>query len=253
MESSAESTNIETKPDRTVWFVVGGCLLILCLGALFIVLGWRLYGSQLNSLIERQPEETVPTETPSIVTEVTSALPDVEIAKDSNALGDPNAPVIIIQYSDFQCPYCERYWRETEPQIIENYVNTGKVYYIYRSMGAFIGPESQSSAEAAYCAGDQGKFWQYHDMLYENQAGENRGAFSRRNLLKFAETLQLDLNQFSDCLDSGKYTEQVKQDQLNAQSSGVQGTPSFLINGILIAGAQPYQTISSVIDAELEK
>ena len=250
MEPSTQTSNVETKPDRTVWFVVGGCLLILCFGALFLVLGWKLYGAQLKDIIERQPEETVPTTTPSIVTD---DLPRAEIKKDSNTLGDPNAPVVVIQYSDFQCPYCERYWRETEPRIIENYVDAGKVYYIYRSMGAFIGPESQSSAEAAYCAGDQGKFWEYHDMLYENQAGENQGAFSLKNLMKFAGALQLDLNQFSDCLDRGKYTEQVEQDQVDAQSSGVQGTPSFLINGTLVAGAQPYQTISSVIDAELEK
>ena len=120
-------------------------------------------------------------------------------------------------------------------------------------MGNFIGPESQASAEAAYCAGNQGRFWDYHDLLFENQAGENQGAFSRKNLLKFAETIQLDLNQFSDCLNNGKYTEQVNQDQMDAQSSGIQGTPSFLINGTLVEGAQPYQIISSVIDAELEK
>ena len=182
MEAPIETPTAEVKPDRTLWYVGGGCLLLLCLSIAFVVLGWSLYGSQLMDLAVGQPTEIViQTSPPLPITDE----PGVEVK--GNTLGDPNATVTIIVYSDFQCPYCERYWRETEPQIIENYVNTGKVYYIYRSMGAFIGPESQASAEAAYCAGDQGQFWKYHDLLFENQTGENQGAFSKKKLLGFAE------------------------------------------------------------------
>jgi len=172
---------------------------------------------------------------------------------EGNTLGNPDAPVIIIVYSDFQCPYCERYWRETEPQIIANYVETGQVYYIYRSLGAFIGPESQRSAEAAYCAGDQGGFWEYHDLLFAHQAGENMGAFSDRNLIGFANSLGLDMDQFTGCFNGGKYTSRVEQDRIDGQNSGVQGTPSFLINDTLVEGAQPYSNIAPIIDSELDK
>ena len=249
MESPTETTVI--KPDRTVWYIGGGCLLLLCCGVALTFLLWFQFGTQVMDLVKNQPTETME---PIATEPIATLIPTESPAKtDVNALGDPDAPVTIIVYSDFQCPYCERYWRETEPQIIANYVETGDVYYVYRSLGAFIGPESQQAAEAAYCAGDQGKFWEYHDLLFENQAGENQGAFSDKNLLGFAESLELDMDQFSGCFGSGKYTDQVEQDRTDGQNSGVQGTPSFLINGTLVEGAQPYEYIASVIDKEMGK
>jgi len=204
-------------------------------------------------LVRDQPLESIDVTSTPFPTELIPTEPTTETMELGNTLGDPDAPVTIIVYSDFQCPYCERYWRETEPQIIANYVETGDVYYVYRSLGAFIGPESQQAAEAAYCAGDQGMFWEYHDLLFKNQAGENQGAFSGKNLLRFAESLGLNMDQFSSCIRSGKYTGQVEQDRIDGQNSGVQGTPTFLINGTLVEGAQPYKYMASFIDAELDK
>lgn len=256
MEAPIETREDQTKPDRTLWYVGGvgaGCLLLLCCIVVISVAAWRLvrqvplspgFATSTPFPAERVPTERIPTE-PGAENTGTIGM--------GNTLGDPDAPVTMIVYSDFQCPYCERYWQETEPQIIANYVEAGQVYYVYRSLGAFIGPESQLAAEAAYCAGDQGMFWEYHDLLFENQAGENQGAFSSKNLLGFAESLGLDMGQFSICIERGKYTQQVDQDRVDGQNSGVQGTPSFLINGSLVEGALPYENFASVIDGQLAK
>lgn len=116
---------------------------------------------------------------------------------------------------------------------------------------AFLGPESKWAAEASECAADQDAFWEYHDLLFDNQAGENRGAFSKDNLKRLASELDLDTTTFNDCLDSGKYTSIVDAETSTAQSLGVRSTPSFLINGTPVVGAQGYEVFKQYIDAEL--
>jgi protein-disulfide isomerase len=169
-----------------------------------------------------------------------------------NTMGDPNAPVKIIEYADFQCPYCRRYWQETEPQIINTYVATGKVFYEYRSVGAFIGPDSASAAQAAYCAGDQSKFWEYHDVLYSNWTGENVGDFAPDKLQSYAATIGLDTKTFDDCLNRSKYANQIEQDVVNAKANGIHSTPSFLINNKLVEGAQPFTIFQQAIESALK-
>jgi protein-disulfide isomerase len=116
---------------------------------------------------------------------------------------------------------------------------------------AFLGPESQWAAEASECAADQEAFWDYHDLLYARQAGENRGAFNKENLKQFAAELGLDTQAFNTCLDSGKYAELVGNETAAAQSLGVTGTPAFLINGQPLVGAQPFEAFQQAIEAEL--
>jgi len=169
-----------------------------------------------------------------------------------NGMGDPNAPVKIIEYSDFQCPYCGKFSTDTEQLIIDAYVATGKVYFEYHSFGEFIGPESLRSAEAAYCAGDQEKFWDMHDLIFANQEGENQGAFTDKRLRAFAEKLGLEMGAFNDCFSSSKYADKVKQDGLEGAKAGVQSTPSFLINGKLVVGAQPFSVFQTEIEAFLK-
>jgi protein-disulfide isomerase len=169
-----------------------------------------------------------------------------------NGMGDPNAPVKIIEYSDFQCPYCGRFTLDTEQQLIDAYVATGKVYFEYHSFGEFIGAESMRSAEAAYCAGDQNKFWEMHDIIFANQNGDNQGAFTDKRLTAFAKKLGLDMGTFNDCFTNGKYANQVKQDGVAGQQAGVKATPSFTINGKLIEGAQPFSAFKTEIDALLK-
>jgi protein-disulfide isomerase len=170
-----------------------------------------------------------------------------------NGMGDPNAPVKIIEYSDFQCPYCGRFTLDTEQQLIDSYIATGKVYFEYHSFGDFIGTESARAAEAAYCAGDQNKFWEMHDIIFANQNGENQGAFTDKRLTAFANKLGLDMAVFNDCFTSGKYAAQVKQDGVDATQANVKATPSFLINGTLLEGAQPFSAFQTEIDGQLKK
>lgn len=176
-----------------------------------------------------------------------------------NAVGDPNAPITVTEYSDFQCPYCRLFFENTEALLMEKYVDTGTVYFIYKSVGGFIGAESKGAAEAAYCAGDQGKFWEMHDIIFANQTGENVGAYTDRRLSAFADELGLDRAQYDDCMSSGKYGDLTNQDASEAQAAGIQATPSFvityLVNGEtksrLIQGAETIDKFSQEIDAAL--
>lgn len=169
--------------------------------------------------------------------------------------GDPNAPVKLVEFADFQCPGCGVYWANTEATVIKNYVETGKVFYTY-SPFSFVGSfvqnnpwdESIKSAEAAYCANDQGKFWEYHDYLFANQIGENQGAFSEKRLEAFAKSLSLDMNAFTTCLSSDKYNKQVLADNDFATTSGINQTPSFMIDGVLVTG-----DLITALDAAVNK
>lgn len=190
-----------------------------------------------------------------VVTPPRVARPDV----DFNAAGDPNAPITITEYSDFQCPYCRLFYENTETLLMDSYVADGTVYFIYKSVGEFIGAESKAAAEAAYCAGDQGKFWDMHDILFANQTGENVGAYSDRRLDAFAGEISLDRGQYDECVSSGKYSDLADQDATDAAAAGIQATPSFLVtyevNGEVqarvIEGAQPIDVFAQEIEAAL--
>jgi protein-disulfide isomerase len=178
---------------------------------------------------------------------------------DFNAAGNPNAPIRIDEYSDFQCPYCARFYKDTEAQLMESYVTDGTVYFVYNTFGEFIGSESSSAAEAAYCAGDQGKFWEMHDIILSNQAGENQGGFADRRLKQFAETLELDMTKFESCFNANTYKDTILQDGKDGIAGGVKATPSFVmsytVNGEvktkLLEGAQPFDTFKQEIEAAL--
>ena len=178
---------------------------------------------------------------------------------DFNTAGDPTAPITITEYSDFQCPYCRIFFENTEALLMQQYVETGTVYFIYKSVGDFIGAESKAAAEAAYCAGDQGKFWQMHDILFANQTGENVGAYSERRLDAFADELDLDRGQYDECVSSGKYDDLIDQDAADASAAGIQATPSFIltyeVNGEtqsrVIQGAQGIDVFAQEIEAAL--
>lgn len=116
---------------------------------------------------------------------------------------------------------------------------------------AFLGPESQWSAEASECAGDQERFWEYHDLLYASQQGENQGAFNKDSLKQFALTLQLDRAQFDSCLDSGKYASFVSSQTQSLSALGVQSTPAFVLNGQVVVGAEPFETFERLIEQQL--
>lgn len=175
-----------------------------------------------------------------------------ELAGNGPMLGNPDAPVTVIEFADFQCPFCGRYFKNVEPQLLDRYVKTGKVKFIYRDF-AFLGEESEWGAEAARCANDQGKFWQYHDYLFNHQSGENSGAFAKENLKQFARALGLVSVSFDACLDSEKYLKAVQNDTDAGRSFGVGGTPTTFVNGQAVSGAVPFSDIAAVVEAALKK
>ena len=173
---------------------------------------------------------------------------------DRNSMGDPTAPIKVEEFSDFQCPYCRLFADEEEQAIIENYVNTGKVYFTYTPFafldGNAIDGESKSAAQAAYCAADQNKFWEYHDVLFANQNSENAGDFADKRLIAFAEKLGLDMGAFRSCYNGNTYRQQVLDDLTRGRSLGVSATPTFFINGTKVQG---YVGLTEAIEAELAK
>lgn len=210
--------------------------LVLALGVLMLV--GALY------FVFRPRQST----TPEIKGEFILPEAETNLRVRGNAMGDPNAPVVIEEFSDFQCPYCRQFALQTMPLIIEKYVATGKVYFVYRTLGDWLGPESQLAAEGAYCAGDQGKFWYYHDALFANQGKVN---FSASNLLQLAEAMNLDMDAFTTCVQEYSYREQVNQDLQEGLRAGVRGTPTFFINDKLLVGAQSFSAFQQVIETAL--
>jgi len=163
-----------------------------------------------------------------------------------NSAGKPDAPVKVEEFADFQCPACGQFAFSTEPLLINTYIATGKVFYTFYPF-SFIGKESFAAAEAAYCALDQNKFWEFHDTLFFNQTGENVGDFSDSRLQAFAENIGLDLKQFNSCTKNGTYKTKVQDDVRYGKQFGVNATPSFVVNGKLVTTGQLIETIESAL------
>lgn len=173
------------------------------------------------------------------------------VENGSPMLGDPNAKITIVEWGDYQCTYCHLFHQNTKDQLIQEYVNTGKVNFVFRDF-PLNGPDSVLAAEAAYCAGDQNKYWQYHDELYNNWGGERTGWVNQKSLDQFATNVGLDLNQFDTCMNDKKYETKVLENQQFGQEIGVDATPSFIIFNdktiTKIVGAQPFSVFKQVLD-----
>ncbi len=165
-------------------------------------------------------------------------------------LGDAAAPVEIREFGDFQCPSCGAFFRNIEPQIRAAYIETGRARLEWHDF-AWIGPESRDAANAARCAQVQDRFWDFHDLLYSNQAGENSGAFSNARLKAFGLDLGLDTAAFDACIDARTYAGTVEADMSRVRSLGFTGTPTFIIGSRRIVGAQPFEVFATTIEAEL--
>ncbi len=177
---------------------------------------------------------------------------DVKVETTDPVLGNPSAKLTVVEFADYQCPFCERFFTDTFSQIKKDYIDTGKVKFVFKNL-AFLGKESTDAANAAMCAKEQNKFWEYHDYLFTHQQGENQGAFSPENLKKFAVAVGLNATQFNSCLDAQKYNAQVLADQAEASKNGFNSTPSTAVGSTGIIGAQPYAQFKAAIDAELAK
>ena len=177
----------------------------------------------------------------------TVAVDFEELLDDDAVRGDKDAPVTIIEWSDFECPFCKRANDDAIAQVKSQYVNSGKVKIVYRDFPlTSIHPNAQKAAEAAECADDQGKFWEMHDIIFARQP-----SLSLANLKNWAVELGLDAEEFNDCLDSGKHTNEVNKDAQDAQNVGGRGTPYFVVGNTPISGAQPFANFQAAIEAQL--
>ena len=175
----------------------------------------------------------------------------------SPILGNPNAPVTLVEFGDYQCHFCNVFFHSTEDKLLKNYVDTGKVRMIFKDYN-IIGPDSITASHGAHCADDQGLFWEYHDILYSNWAGENNGWASSENLLKFAKEINLNIDEWSECMINVPHSQTILASNEDAKNLGITGTPAFFIIGpdgkvTRIFGAQPYEVFENTFEIELKK
>lgn len=213
--------------------------------------GYIFWGREQPATVVAQPGGAVDAGEPAAA--AAPAQPDLravqgqvrlEIDEDDDpVLGPDDAPITIIEFSDFRCPYCKRFRQETLDVLLTSYPD--QIRLIYRDFPVVGGFEAAIAAE---CADEQGEFWAFHDLLFSGELPDlNKEAF-----LAYAEKLELELDDFNSCLDEGRYASEVEADAVYASGLGVTGTPTFFINGIPLIGAQPLSVFTQIIDAELE-
>lgn len=182
--------------------------------------------------------------------------PVVEISiDDDEVMGDPNAPVTIVEFGDFQCPYCRALWKSTLPEVKKEFIDTGKAKFVYRDFPLDNHPAAQVSAEATECAADQGKFWEMHDKMYAEQEKLGTGTieYGEEEIKLWAKQIGLDTVSFNQCLTSRKYKDEVAKDREDGTAAGVTGTPNTFVNGRKIPGVSSFAAFKKIIEEELKK
>ena len=236
-----------TISKQSLWKYSTFILAALLVVTLFLFVGKDNSVSNGNVVRNTAPDPGLPA--PSARAEVS--------ADDDAILGDKNALVTIIEFSDYQCPFCRKFWQDTLPQLKTDYIDTGKVKLVYRDFPLSFHPMAIPAAEAANCAREKGgdaAYFKMHDKIFEEQNKLDGGTvqstvqFTTQDIKKWAKDIGYDI---TACMDSGKYRDEVQKDFDEGGASGVQGTPGFFVNGQLISGAQPYQVFKQLIDAEL--
>jgi len=228
---------VRRQQQQRLFFILGVVVIAVVVAAILIAPSLRNATAPVGDIIQITPE----------------ARPSV----DGKAMGDASAPVLVEVWEDFQCPACQSYSQQIEPLVMQNYVATGKVRYVFHHF-PFLDDnaatrESDQAANASMCALEQGKFWEYHDTLFANWDGENAGAFRDNRLVAFAESLTLDMAAFNTCFDDNKYKNEIDQDMAAGQAAGVSGTPSVFVAGrLLTPGYIPsYDDIAAAVEAAL--
>lgn len=249
-EQEKQETKTEEKKEKTIiikestlWKIGFGILVVLLIVAVWTG-GFGLKGKESGQV--QQPSGAG------------EQLVKVS-ADDDPMIGDKSAKVTVIEFSDFQCPFCRRYWTQTLPLIKKNYIDTGKVKYVFRDYPLSFHPAAMPYALAAECADEQGKFWEFHDKIFEKQNEQGAGTIDYIGadaVKKIAADLGLDIEKFNSCFDSEKYKNEVQKDLADGSAAGVSGAPSFFIGNDkkgykILVGAQPYSAFQAVIEAEL--
>ena len=227
-----------------------GISAVVLIGIFYALSGNAGTPFSVDDIKQSEHEKSAPTENENPQTISLSVLRD----NASPILGDVNAPITMVEFGDYQCFFCNKFFHETEDKILENYIKTGKVKLIFKDF-TIIGQDSVTAAHAAHCAGEQDMFWEYHDTLYNHWTGENNGWASAENQLKFAKDLGLDMQKFADCTSSGKYMKMIQTSANDAKTVGFTGTPGFIVIGannkiVKIPGAQPYDVFVKVLDSK---
>ena len=215
---------------------------------------------ELKEILSEIEIKTAPTPQPARQPTQPSAPQIFKVSIDDDpVMGNPNAPVTVVEYSDFQCPFCSRFFQQTLPLIEENYIDTGKIKFVYKDLPLdSLHPNARAAHIAAECADEQGKFWEYHDALFEKQPQWSNLASSelQNTLTEFATDMGLQAASFESCMQSPNIADEVNKDTLEAASFGATGTPTFFIGNekdgfIKLVGAQPYAAFQRVIDNQL--
>ena len=238
-EAMKERRRLRQQKERRNMLLIGGGIVIIILA---IIIAPAIY----RAVVPTPP-----------VGDFTRITPVVRPNENGTSMGDPNAPVKMDVWEDFQCPSCQNYSDNVEPQVIETYIKTGKVFYTFHQY-PFLDTnsptkESQQAANASMCASEQGRFWDYRDILFANWQGENQGYLADNRLIAFAESLGLDMTKFNACFKADKYASQIQADFNLGKQMGVTGTPSVFVNGqILTPGYIPQFTdIQKAVEAAL--
>lgn len=215
--------------------------------------------ANINAMVAAQDKglgngDVINTQPAAIETSVENIYGNIEKKFNGKqwSLGSPNAKVKIEEFSDFQCPFCFRYFVGAFPQLVKEYIATGKVYYTFYNYPLEFHPQAQKAAEAAMCAGDQNKYWEMHDLLFANQTNWSSQPSHLETFKKLAQSLSLNMSNYENCMNSNKYAAQVQSDLNAGRQKNVSGTPTFLINGEELVGAQDFSVFAEVIEKSLK-
>lgn len=227
----------------TVWKTATAILVVLLIVSIYTGgFGRGITGRVVQDAQPAVPREAVPTAQPQPTADM------IILADDDAFKGSKGAPVTMVEFSDFECPFCTRFFEQTLGQIEKEYIETGKVKFVYRDFPLTFHPNAQKAAEAAECAGEQNKFWEMHDRLFGEGVTGGVESFKR-----YAADIGLNTGNFNNCLDSGQMADEVQKDFRDGAAAGITGTPGFIINGRLVSGAQPFENFKQVIEAELAR
>ncbi len=257
IEKTTDTTNVIIKKSTFNKLIIG-IVAIAIISAFFVGYFVGVNSVEPEQIYIRNAEEVLGTTENKQITKPQTVLVSID---DDPMIGNPNAPITIIEFSDFQCPFCKRFHSDTLPLIQTNYIDTGKVNFVYRDFpitGSH--PNALPAALAAECADAQKKFWPYHDKIFQNQNKWKDLELTQAVTLfkQYASELKLNEDNFGTCLDSGKYFDEIKNDYRDGQNYGIDGTPGFFIGNdklgyTKVSGAQPYQIFQTVLDEVLAK
>lgn len=243
--TSANKSNPDMCCNTNIWRTIGILLIGMIVG---YVLGRFEFEPIDQSVIKKSTEKTTQVEQQ----EETPTVQEINTDNDP-FVGDENAPITIVEFSDYQCPFCYRFYSSIFPDLKKDFIDTGKVKYVFRDYPLNIHPAALSAHLAAECANDQGKYWEMHNYLFDNQSDWSKAEDLNGTLVGYAGTLGLNASTFSECLTSGKYKDEINSDKSEGKQYGVQGTPTLFINGKILRGLpQSYVQFKSLLESELD-